>query len=453
MTADPASSKEAFPLQALAQRVRAAAVSLPFAQPLGEVRAIGPSAIEIAGLSRWLRLGSLVEIATARGTELAEVIRLDHGIAQCKPYDARIAVALCDAVWPRGELLFHPHESWRGRIIDALARPVDGGAPLRQGETPVRVSAAPPLAMARRVVSGGIATGVRAIDVFTPLCPGQRLGIFAGSGVGKSTLLSMMARAQAFDAVVVALVGERGREVREFVEHTLGAAASRAITVVATGDESAMMRRLAPQLATALAEHLRDKGQNVLLVMDSVTRYAHACREAALAAGELPVARGYPPSVFSDLPQLLERAGPGAEGQGTITGLYAVLVDGDDHNDPVADAVRGTLDGHIVLDRAIAEQGRYPAVNLLSSLSRLAPRAWTKDQAKAVQELKKLVARFEDTRDLRAMGGYVAGGDPELDRALEVVPKLYRVLTQSAAEPPATDAFLDIAAELSGGGV
>ena len=223
------------------------------------------------------------------------------------------------------------------------------------------------------------------------------------------------------------------------------------MTILATGDESAMMRRLAPQLATALAEHFRDEGQNVLLIMDSVTRYAHACREVALAAGEPPVARGYPPSVFSELPQLLERAGPGLEGQGSITGIYAVLVDGDDHNDPVADTVRGTLDGHIVLDRAIGEQGRYPAVNLLSSLSRLAQRVWTHDQARAAQELKRLAARFEETRDLRAMGGHVPGADAELDRAVELVPKLYKVLGQQLSDPPSADAFREIAEALSGG--
>jgi flagellum-specific ATP synthase len=422
---------------------------MPFARPVGVVRSVGPSAIEVAGLSRLLRLGSLVEIATVRGRELAEVIKLDHDVAQCKPYDAHASVALSDHVSPLGELLYFPHADWRGRIIDALARPADGGPPLRRGSTPTGVTAVPPKAMSRRIVSEGVMTGVRVLDCFTPICLGQRLGIFAGSGVGKSTLLSMIARAAAFDCVIVALVGERGREVREFVEHTLGEAAANAITIVATGDESPMMRRLAPQLATSLAEHFRDLGQNVLLVMDSVTRYAHACREVALSAGEPPVARGYPPSVFSDLPQLLERAGPGVAGQGTITGIYAVLVDGDDHNDPVADTVRGTLDGHIVLDRAIGEQGRYPAVNLLTSLSRLAQRVWTADQARAVQELKKLVARFEDTRDLRAMGGHAPGADPELDRAVETVPRLYRLLSQSASEPASTDAFREIAAGLS----
>ncbi|MCA3561425.1 MAG: flagellar protein export ATPase FliI [Aestuariivirga sp.] len=439
------------PLQALARRVRAAAQDLPFARPVGDVRALGPSAVDVGGLSRSLQLASLVEIGTARGAVLAEVIRLDHDVAQCKPYDQRAPVALSDPVHPRGELLYYPHRSWRGRIIDALARPADGGEALVRGERAVRLASAPPAAMSRQIVSKGFSTGVRVLDAFTPLCLGQRLGVFAGSGVGKSTLLSMIARASAFDSVIVSLVGERGREVREFVEHTLGAAAQTAVTILATGDESAMMRRLAPQLATALAEHFRDLGQNVLLIMDSVTRYAHACREVALAAGEPPVARGYPPSVFSDLPQLLERAGPGVEGQGTITGIYAVLVDGDDHNDPVADTVRGTLDGHIVLDRAIAEQGRYPAVNLLSSLSRLAQRVWTADQARVVQELKRLAARFEDTRDLRAMGGHVPGADAELDRAVELVPKLYRVLSQLAADPPSADPFRDIAVALSGG--
>lgn len=437
-------------MQALASRLRGAAPDLPFSRPVGQINSIGPAALEVGGLSRHLRLGSLVEIATARGPELAEVIRLDHDHAQCKPYDVRASVALSDRVTPRGEILYYPDASWRGRIIDALARPADGAGPLRRGTGAARLAAAPPAAMSRQIVSRGMSTGVRVIDAFTPLCFGQRVGIFAGSGVGKSTLLTMIARSAAFDCVIVSLVGERGREVREFVEHTLGDAAQNAITILATGDESAMMRRLAPQLATTLAEHFRDKGQNVLLIMDSVTRYAHACREVALAAGEPPVARGYPPSVFSDLPQLLERAGPGLEGQGTITAIYAVLVDGDDHNDPVADTVRGTLDGHIVLDRTIGEQGRYPAVNLLSSLSRLAQRVWTDDQAKAVLELKRLVARYEDTRDLRAMGSHVPGADAELDRAIELVPRLYRVLSQQAGEPASAEPFREIATALSG---
>ncbi len=380
---------------------------------------------------------------------IAEVISLTADAALCKPFEHGGGIALGAKAWPRGELKFFPAPSWKGRIIDALARPVDGKESLTSGTIPVRLNAAPPEAMTRQFVSRGVVTGVKAIDAFTPICLGQRIGVFAGSGVGKSTLLSMLARSEAFDIVIVALVGERGREVREFIEVTLGAARNRAITVVSTGDESAMMRRMAPVLATALAEHFRDQGQNVLLIMDSVTRYAHAAREVALAAGEPPVARGFPPSVFSDLPRLLERAGPGADGQGSITGIYAVLVDGDDHNDPVADTIRGTLDGHIVLERKIAEQGRYPAVNLLASISRLAHRVWTPEQIKAVTELKKYVARYESTRDIIAMGGYAAGADAELDKAVEIVPKLYRVLTQSFTDEPSNDAFRDIATGLS----
>ncbi len=261
--------------------------------------------------------------------------------------------------------------------------------------------------MRRARVDRGLRTGVNVIDIFTPLCFGQRIGIFAGSGVGKSTLLAMMTRAGDFDTVVLALTGERGREVREMLEETMAGHLNKTVTVVATGDESPMMRRLAPNTATAIAEYFRDLGQNVLLIVDSVTRFAHAAREVAIAAEEPPVSRGYPPSVFSQLPRLLERAGPGiTEAGGSITGIYSVLVDGDDHNDPVSDTIRGTLDGHIVLDRAIAAQGRFPAVDIPASVSRLAKHNWTPEQRKLAGQLRSMVARFEETRDLRAIGAY-----------------------------------------------
>jgi flagellum-specific ATP synthase len=217
------------------------------------------------------------------------------------------------------------------------------------------------------------------------------------------------------------------------------------VIVVATGDESPMMRRLAPKTAMCIAEHFRDLGQNVLLILDSMTRFAHAARDVGLAAGEPPVARGYTPSVFSDLPKLLERAGPGEEGSGAITGIFSVLVDGDDHNDPVADSIRGTLDGHIVLDRAIADQARYPAVNVLTSVSRLANKAWTPEQLNLVMKLRSMIARFEDTRDLRLMGGYRGGTDAALDRAIELVPRLYEAMRQGPTDTPCTDVFQEIA--------
>jgi flagellum-specific ATP synthase len=302
--------------------------------------------------------------------------------------------------------------------------------------------------MRRRRIETPLRSGVRVIDLFTPLCAGQRTGIFAGSGVGKSTLLSMLSRSLAFETIVVALVGERGREVREFLEAMEARSRARTIAVVSTGDQSPMMRRLAPQTATTVAEYFRDRGENVLLIVDSITRYAHAAREIALSAGEPPVARGYTPSVFSDLPRLLERSGPGEREQGSITGIFAVLVDGDDHNDPIADSIRGTLDGHIVLDRAIAEQGRYPAVNPLASISRLANLVWSPEQRELVLRLRSMLSRFEETRDLRLLGGYKEGVDPELDKSVALTPKLIDALKQTPESPASTDAFTEIARAL-----
>jgi flagellum-specific ATP synthase len=303
--------------------------------------------------------------------------------------------------------------------------------------------------MGRARIDRPAPTGVCAIDVFTPLCRGQRIGVFAGSGVGKSTLLAMMSRSATFDTVVICLVGERGREVRDFLEEVLGDRAATAITVVATGDESPMMRQLAPLTAMSIAEFFRDRGESVLLVMDSVTRYAHALREIALAGGEPAVANGFTPSVFADLPRLLERAGPGNEGSGAITAIFAVLVDADNHNDPIADCIRGTLDGHIVLDREIAEQGRYPAINVLKSISRLADRVWSVDQRALISRCRAMIARYEDTKDLRLLGGYQAGADPGLDRAVEMTPKLYAWLEQNPQDPPHPNALAELAERFS----
>ncbi len=436
-------------LTKLARRMDFVRATVPLVRISGKVSAATPAGFEVRGLSDELKLGDFVEIDMGSAPVLAEVIRLSREVAVVKTVGGEVAVPLGAATHVAGDMTLRPHDNWKGRLINALGQPADGGAVLDLGEHPVHLRGNPPEAMTRSTVSRHVATGVRAVDVFTPLCLGQRIGVFAGSGVGKSTLLSMMARAAGFDVIVVALVGERGREVREFVETTLGELAKRAVIVVSTGDESPMMRRMAPLTATAIAEYFRDQGADVLLIMDSVTRYAHACRDVALAAGEPPVARGFPPSVFSDLPQLLERAGPGRDGTGTITGIFAVLVDGDDHNDPVADAIRGTLDGHIVLDRAIAETGRYPAIDLLKSISRLSHRAWSADQRNAVTELRKMVARYEDSRDLRAIGGYQQGADADLDRAVAMVPKLYRALTQSMDTPSSRDPFKDIAEVLA----
>lgn len=378
-----------------------------------------------------------------------EVVRLQPDRATIKPYGPIEFTRLGDRAWLSGQIEVRPAMSWKGRTVNALAQPIDGAGELERGNISYMRDRAPPPPMELEKVSSPLTTGVRAIDLFTPLCSGQRIGVFAGSGVGKSSLLAMLSQGKNFDSVVLGLVGERGREVRHFLDDVFGGHKDRTIAVVASGAESAMLRRLAPYTAMCIAEFLRDQGEKVLLVIDSLTRFAHASREVGLAAGEPPVSRGYPPSVFSDMPRLLERAGAGMNGQGSITGIFSVLIDGDDHNDPVADAIRGILDGHIVLEREIADQGRYPAMNLLSSISRLAPHCWTDAQRDLVTKLKSLIARYEDSRDLRAVGAYQPGSDQELDDAVRIVPRVYEALKQRPGEPAVDDVFAELAARLA----
>jgi flagellum-specific ATP synthase len=415
----------------------------------GRVTEVSATHYRVNGLSGDVRLGDIVESPNRRSESAGEVVRITLDDILVAPFGQSSRISVGDGVFGRGPLAIQPGSSWRGRVIDALARPIDNGGPLIPDDTQSPVEAATPGALARQRVEKPFMTGVKVIDIFTPLCFGQRLGIFAGSGVGKSTLLAMLASASAFDTVVVALVGERGREVREFLEDTIGTdAMAKTVAVVATSDESAMMRRRAPGTALRVAEYFRDRGDRVLLLLDSITRFAHALREVAIGAGEPPVARGYPASVFTDMPKLLERAGPGAAGAGSITAILSVLVDGDDHNDPVADSVRGILDGHIVLDRAIAEQGRYPPVNPLSSISRLATKAWRDDQKALVLKLRAMISRFEDTRDIRLIGAYQPGMDAELDMAVAQVPMIYEALSQSPRDRPSKDPFADLARHL-----
>ncbi|MCF3932483.1 FliI/YscN family ATPase [Acuticoccus sp. M5D2P5] len=400
----------------------------------------------VRGLSNHAALGDQLLISHANGPALAEIIRIDRERVVAAPYERRGAAFLGARAALMGGFAVRPHESWPGRVMDALARPLDGR---RLDLGPARpVDADPPPALSRAPLTTAMRTGVKVLDIFAPLVEGQRVGIFSGSGVGKSTLLGMIAAASSFDVVVASLVGERGREVNEMLEGPLKPHKDRTVTVVATGDETAMMRRLAPLTSMAIAEHFRDAGQRVLLIVDSLTRYAHAARDVALAGGEPPVSRGYPPSVFADLTRLVERAGRGS-GFGSITAVFAVLVDGDDMEEPVADAARGSLDGHIVLSRAIGEAGRYPAVDPLASLSRLAQRAFRADEWELSRRLRGLVARFEDTRDLRLLGGHKTGADPELDRAVALVPEIYEALIQTPTDPASSDAFAELAAVLA----
>ena len=293
------------------------------------------------------------------------------------------------------------------------------------------------------------------MDIFAPLCTGQRMGIFAGSGVGKSTLMSMLARRGEADVIVVCLVGERGREVQDFLKHALGPEGlARSVVVAATGDAAPLLRRQAAWTATTVAEALRDEGLNVLMMLDSVTRFAQAQREIGLSLGEPPAARGYPPTVFAELPQLLERTGPGTEGQGDITALYTVLVDGDDLNDPVADAVRGILDGHLVLSRRVAERGRYPAIDLERSLSRMLPDCHSPAENAVLTAARSALGRYGEMEDLIRIGAYKSGADPATDRSVAVATGAETFLTQSRDSHVATgQAFEGLHAILSEAGV
>lgn len=435
-------------LAAMACGVRTFARAQEMLDISGTITAVSTGRYTVSGLSRHVRLGDFVELRSSGAVRLAEVVRLDPDEITVCPIDIAsgdMSAMIGERVWRRGAFGIAPDDSWCGRTVNALAQPVDGLGPLSEGPVLRTITAPPPQSMARDRVTAPVKTGIRVVDIFTPLCRGQRLGIFAGSGVGKSTLLSMFAQAADFDRAVIALVGERGREVREFIEDTLGPNMAKTVAVVATSDESPMMRKMAPLTAVTIAEHFRDEGENVLLIVDSLTRFAHALREIGMASGEPPVARGYPASVFTALPGLLERAGPGPVGKGAITAVVSILVDGDNHNDPIADSARGILDGHLVLDRALADEGRYPPVNPLTSISRLARKAWKGDEEKLVMRLKSLIHRYEETRDLRLIGGYRQGTDPELDMAVMQTPVIYEILRQTPNSAPSADAFAELA--------
>jgi flagellum-specific ATP synthase len=332
-------------------------------------------------------------------------------------------------------------------VLDPLGRPLDGHGALPPGAVPRPIRVAAPEATARARLGPRLDLGVRALNCFATCRQGQRLGLFSGSGIGKSTLLAMLARHTQCDVAVLALVGERGREVREFLEDDLGAdGLARSVVVVATSDAPPLLRRQAAYAAMSVAEHFRDQGLSVLLLMDSVTRFCLALREIGLSAGEPPATRGYPPSVFAELPRLLERAGPGLPGPdgtaGQITALFTVLVEGDDHNEPVADAVRGILDGHVILDRRIAERGRYPAVDVLRSLSRAAASCLDAEEAAMLRRARGILALHEDMADMLRLGAYRAGTDPAVDEAVALAPRIEDVLRQERAErSPMADSF------------
>jgi flagellum-specific ATP synthase len=402
-------------------------------QRFGKVVAARGSLIEVGGLTGAAKIGSRLIIETETGPLHAEVTGLDRDVGHCMAFSDPQGVSLgARAELTPGQFMLRPSSSWLGRMIDGLGRPVDGKGGLKSGHDPRALKGSPPAAAERMRVGAKLETGVRVLDVFAPLCAGQRLGLFAGSGVGKSVLLSMLARWTACDVAVIGLIGERGREVQEFVEDDLGPSGmARSVVVVATSDEPALMRRQAAWTTLAVAEHFRDQGLNVLCLMDSVTRFAMAQREIGLASGEPPATKGYTPTVFAELPRLLERAGPGRAGQGSITGLFTVLVDGDDHNEPVADAVRGILDGHVVMSRQIAERGRYPAIDILKSVSRTLPHAHNDEENRLRLAARQLLSMNGDMEEMVRLGAYKSGTNGEVDRAITLSPKIEALLNQS----------------------
>jgi flagellum-specific ATP synthase len=425
---------------------------LPEHRYFGRVAGVLGLLIEVAGLERLLSVGARCNVAARDGRSVAsEVIGFRQGRALLLPFGSVDGIGLgCKAELAGSEPVIRPTGAWLGRVVNALGEPLDGKGPIPLGRTAYRLRRAPPPAHGRQRMGHKIDLGVRAINTFLTCCRGQRMGIFSGSGVGKSILLSMLARYTASDVNVIGLIGERGREVQEWLEDDLGPdGMARSVVVVATSDEPPLMRRQAAHLTMTIAEFFRDQGKDVLCLMDSITRFAMALREIGLSAGEPPASKGYTPSVFAELPRLLERAGPGVD-RGSITGLFTVLVEGDDHNEPIADAVRGILDGHIVLERSIAERNRFPAINLLRSISRSMPDCNSQEENVLVARARGLLATYEDMAELIRIGAYKPGSDQAIDEAVHYYPLIEAFLSQDRAESSDFDAAYDQLAGILG---
>ena len=404
-----------------------------------EPRGISGSVLSLRGLTLLVAdfpvpVGSIVEVHSTHGAQPAEVVGFDGARTIVMLLGHTAGIRAGDRVIARESTPSIPvSDHMLGRVVNAFGAPIDAGPRIR--DTIPRPIIPPPIgAMARSPIRTALPTGVRAIDAMTPIGRGQRLGLFAGPGVGKSTLLAMIARNAASEVNVIAMIGERGREVRDFIQHALGAEGlARSVVVVSTSDESPLARVRAAQGACAIAEHFRDRGKDVLLMLDSVTRFAHAQRQIGLAVGEPPATRGYTPSVFAALPVLLERAGA-VDGTGSITAFYTVLVEGDDMTEPVADAVRGILDGHIMLSRHLAQRAHYPAIDVLDSVSRLAEEIATEEHKGARREAQRLLAAYKDIEELLQIGAYTHGSNPEADRAIALKPHLDALLNQTVDE-------------------
>ena len=400
-----------------------AALGAPIEKRFGTVTGAQGYSLRMRGLRGDATLGADLRLGAQGGR--AQVIAFDGEEIIGSAYDSLVGVRCGMRVFtdPTGGRTF-PAKDWLGRVIDPFGKPIDDRGPLSIG-TVRELNATPPVATARKELGSRMRTGLCALNTFLPFCCGQRLGVFAGPGVGKSTLLGELIRTTSCDAAVIALIGERGREVRDFLETVLGEEGlERSVVIVATSDQAPLAKKRAAVLAVTVAESFRDDGANVLMVFDSLTRFAEAHREVALAAGEAPSLHAYPPSTFREIAALVERAGPGPEGSGDISAVFSVLVAGSDMNEPVADMIRGVLDGHLVLDRKIAERGRFPAIDLNRSISRSLPQAATPSQNAAMKEARAVVSAYEDAELMIRAGLYVPGSDPGVDRAIALYPEI-----------------------------
>lgn len=388
----------------------------------GQVSQVFSDIIHVTGLQEVAHIGDQVHVRRSDGGKVAgEIVRIskEHCVAMLHGGNDQIGI-YAKVTLKKTVNEICPSESWKGRILDPFCRPLDE-RPLLPGRDAADVHAPAPDAARRAEFGDRLNTGFLVFNTFLPLVAGQRLGLFSGAGVGKSTLLAALSTEVEADVVVIAMIGERGHEVRKFVDNTLGAAGlARSIIVAATSDQSALMRRRCPQTAMAIAEHYRSKGQNVLFLADSITRFAEAHREISLANGELPAMRGYPPSTAKMIMSLCERAGPGVIGEGTITAVFSVLVAGSDLDEPIADILRGVLDGHVVLDRDIAERGRFPAINVLRSVSRSLPAAASDEENALLKDARRLLAAYEKSSTMIKAGLYAMGSDPLTDRAIRI---------------------------------
>lgn len=408
---------------------------------IGRVIESGTGTVKVAGLVPAAALGDRVLIHAGPKVLPGEVLCISPDVINVLPDGPADGLVIGDRVELLGRAEISPDDSWIGRIVDPFGAPLDG-RPLLRGNHSHPLRADPPPAAVRKRLGPRLETGVAVFDTLLPLVRGQRIGLFAGSGVGKSSLLAKFARGVEADVVVIALIGERGRELREFTERVLGRdGMARSVVVAATSDQSPLSRRRCALTALTVAEHFRDRGQHVLLLADSVTRFAEAHCEVAVAAGEPAALRGYPASLGHAIMALAERAGPGAEGKGDITAVFSVLVAGSDMDEPVADILRGVLDGHVVMDRKIAERGRYPAIDLLRSVSRSLPEAATPEENSLIADARKVLGAYDRAELMIQAGLYTKGSDPLVDRAIRLWPVLDGFLAQQAPEGGRAESF------------